>query len=779
MLQSLIPFETNLKKFSFDCEGIQSNIYSLAKGLTVKVPSCVGINIHASLYRIPLRSTSSSNDGMAVIGTNVRQLAVSQWYIVALLLFGQPAFVTCVYRLFTSKMLNGLGDFVENFQNGVTSSDCKKDLLYTWDRATEDLWALKMWDAWAKPQTGILTGNSMHLGNFDECLSVNYRGNTTEIQGQYCSVFINPNNDDLIDFLITNLHGTPTNPSGKKSGLVNILDKFRLSWGICIPTSCSRQNLMEMWGFTKNYFNHSWDIEIKDDFCDYEGKHQLSDFAYFTIIVLGVLCSVAVAGTLYHIYLSATNKTAKEKPKSFLMEFSLYSNVKKILSTKTNDPLQCLNAVRVLSLFWIIVRHYFMLIFYFPHLNSMDLNEWKGEYGNMFILSGSMAVDSFFTASGITVAYLFMKNRETEDSFSLFHYYMHKLLKVMPTLVLVVLLYASLLAYLGNGPFWPIIYNLFQKDCENNWWSTITFMANYIHPTNHCLTQGWYLSVDIQLFFLSPLLLLPLLKWPKATIIGTSLLIIASLIQCFIESWTMNLGSTHFDENAFFHANIVATHIRAPCWLIGFIMGYFLYKLRDDTIRLKPSTVIIFWSASLFVFLIIILGHETVATSEYNVIRSSLFNTLVRPSWSIALCWVIFASMKGYGGVANKILTAPIFNIIIKINFNMFLLHVLPQIYFIGQTRMSTYFNNAHNMYLVLADLAGALVISFVWTLIVEPWIWVMESVYFDKKTLKEQKICTISLLQKENSEKFGDLKYVTNEKALLNENGTSERDNP
>ncbi|KRT80990.1 hypothetical protein AMK59_5162, partial [Oryctes borbonicus] len=166
-------------------------------------------------------------------------------------------------------------------------------------------------------------------------------------------------------------------------------------------------------------------------------------------------------------------------------------------------------------------------------------------------------------------------------------------------------------------------------------------------------------------------------------------------------------------ENAHFHANIVATHIRAPCWLIGFIMGYLLHKFRDVPIRPKPSTVIILWSASISIFLIIILGHETVATNEYNVIRSSLFNTLVRPAWSIALCWVIFASMKGFGGIANKVLMAPIFNIIIKINFNMFLLHVLPQIYFIGQTRMSTYFNNMHNMYLVLADLAGALVVSF------------------------------------------------------------------
>lgn len=45
-----------------------------------------------------------------------------------------------------------------------------------------------MIDACAKPQAGILLGNVMHVGNFDECLGVQEK----EIQGKYCTTLVKP-----------------------------------------------------------------------------------------------------------------------------------------------------------------------------------------------------------------------------------------------------------------------------------------------------------------------------------------------------------------------------------------------------------------------------------------------------------------------------------------------------------------------------------------------------------------------------------------------------------
>lgn len=48
-----------------------------------------------------------------------------------------------------------------------------------------------VFDAWGKIPSGILLGNQYELGNFDECLEVNYKENMSTFVGQYCLTQIN------------------------------------------------------------------------------------------------------------------------------------------------------------------------------------------------------------------------------------------------------------------------------------------------------------------------------------------------------------------------------------------------------------------------------------------------------------------------------------------------------------------------------------------------------------------------------------------------------------
>lgn len=48
-------------------------------------------------------------------------------------------------------------------------------------------------DATSKPQSGILFGNIMHVGNFDECLKIEKFVNGDRILGKYCQVQYNAN----------------------------------------------------------------------------------------------------------------------------------------------------------------------------------------------------------------------------------------------------------------------------------------------------------------------------------------------------------------------------------------------------------------------------------------------------------------------------------------------------------------------------------------------------------------------------------------------------------
>lgn len=56
-----------------------------------------------------------------------------------------------------------------------------------------------------------------------------------------------------------------------------------------------------------------------------------------------------------------------------------------------------------------------------------------------------------------------------------------------------------------------------------------------------CVGHAWYLDVDMQLFLLSPLLLLPLKKYKKATVSFTVLLILISIAGSFALAWTNEL----------------------------------------------------------------------------------------------------------------------------------------------------------------------------------------------------------------------------------------------
>ena len=47
-----------------------------------------------------------------------------------------------------------------------------------------------MFDSWAKVQSGIMSGNNMNFGDYDQCLNTQHTTSKDEkIKGQFCMVF--------------------------------------------------------------------------------------------------------------------------------------------------------------------------------------------------------------------------------------------------------------------------------------------------------------------------------------------------------------------------------------------------------------------------------------------------------------------------------------------------------------------------------------------------------------------------------------------------------------
>jgi peptidoglycan/LPS O-acetylase OafA/YrhL len=100
------------------------------------------------------------------------------------------------------------------------------------------------------------------------------------------------------------------------------------------------------------------------------------------------------------------------------------------------------------------------------------------------------------------------------------------------------------------------------------------------------------------------------------------------------------------------------------------------------------------WVLSLLALTGIVFAHSSFNAGQYTVLEGALFNSLSRVCWSGALCVVILLCVNGYGGVVNSFLSSNVFTVLIRLNYNVYLLHLLVIGEVVGQGRTPIHFSN-------------------------------------------------------------------------------------
>lgn len=157
------------------------------------------------------------------------------------------------------------------------------------------------------------------------------------------------------------------------------------------------------------------------------------------------------------------------------------------------------------------------------------------------------AVDVFFLMAGVLVVKSILKSfkgREPEEaeskksikvfffsgSFNVLKFYFNRYLRYMATDAVLLLFYmSSFQESIVDG----ILISQLQRqihNCENYWWSNLLLIQNYVNPFEtvsnvprlrvfmtsllfQCIPVTWFLSVDFQLFLLSPIFVFLLWKF--------------------------------------------------------------------------------------------------------------------------------------------------------------------------------------------------------------------------------------------------------------------------
>jgi peptidoglycan/LPS O-acetylase OafA/YrhL len=107
-----------------------------------------------------------------------------------------------------------------------------------------------------------------------------------------------------------------------------------------------------------------------------------------------------------------------------------------------------------------------------------------------------------------------------------------------------------------------------------------------------CLLHTWYLSVDMQLFWLSPLLLFPLFYYGKKFSWVIVLLLSLSMACTFTVSYINEFSAYSMLMRGSMRQNYdrliyVSTQSRMAPWLIGVLLAYLLFKNRNKKVKIN------------------------------------------------------------------------------------------------------------------------------------------------------------------------------------------------
>ena len=114
---------------------------------------------------------------------------------------------------------------------------------------------------------------------------------------------------------------------------------------------------------------------------------------------------------------------------------------------------------------------------------------------------------------------------------------------------------ATLLVYCGSGPNWYSV-EFMAEGCREKGWLNFLYINNYVGGDEllACMGETWYLAVDMQLFIVTPLIVLPLAipqRWCKILgLIWLGSITAGSLIADFILYDKYDLEATIFPKRS-------------------------------------------------------------------------------------------------------------------------------------------------------------------------------------------------------------------------------------
>lgn len=571
-------------------------------------------------------------------------------------------------------------------------------------------WAVRMMDASAKFPHGVLMGNIRSMGDFDECLWIEP---TQGIAPQYCLASVynmdikdtHPMHEKLRDIVRTMTYGRMNIETYETTmGTLPMQRSGRIEWAMCVPTSCSPVDVEIMLNTAGKRILPESDIKVTVHQKDcYTNSQSLGFSTRDRLIFSGMLIilSLVVVGTLRDQPDDNNNQNEEKQLGTKILDaFSIKRSWKKLTDfspSKSSRQIDCLDGLRGISSLWVVMGHQALLASSNPYSDKVTFFNTQQYTVLMILWNFFLPVDTFLVIGGLVRCYNLIPGLE-KRTVNHWKSAATRYLRLTPALLVVIGFYVSVMYRISSGPFWNRQVGENKVACEWNWWKTVLYINNYIYNEAEgyhvCLLQSWYTSVDMQLYLLAPLVIVPLWRNPK---LGFTLLIslagiatagqYATIIFKKLPALPITIHSDDIAIRTYVRTFYFVSHTRAMPYLIGIATGYVMYHYK--TVTLSKPQLFLGWTLAFVGLVWPLFGSLGYLAVDYplGTWRHAFFGAMHKSVWAAAVSWIIFACHHGYGGSVNMFLSSRALKFLARISYSVFLLHLGILVCFSGYMR--------------------------------------------------------------------------------------------
>jgi peptidoglycan/LPS O-acetylase OafA/YrhL len=360
---------------------------------------------------------------------------------------------------------------------------------------------------------------------------------------------------------------------------------------------------------------------------------------------------------------------------------------------------EAIDGIRALSVIWVIFFH--TALVWGDAVAPASYEAFVHQPWNWFWAKGFFAINAFFVISGFLIGDILIRERESTGRIDFRSFYLRRFFRLAPAYYLVLAGFVAYWFAVDSGQY-TLKYLGASFAYLNNWFSQRDQPAQW----------SWSLAVEEQFYLLCPFLVFFLgyarkkAAWSLSTLIAASIgyaYFVATKFGPFRLVYHPNQGID--DYYAYFDHFYAQTAVRGSALLMGVACAY-LARSEKWMRRLasSPATTLLTACFLTVTFACIYPGLNRPSGAILFPVGMAITNNA--SAFSFACLLILILTKRGFGGWAERFLSAKIWFPFAQVSYGLYLLHyiVLTALYRgISRPEEITFFPLLRNALLALA----------------------------------------------------------------------------